>query len=60
MTQDEAFFVLGEKKWEAESSLRGIWAVGPPTHDGTLVVLGMAPTLEEAVEMALRSIAESA
>lgn len=55
MDTQTAFNTLDARDWAAEPSLNGLWAVGPEQEDGSLMVLGMAPTMEEAVEMALRS-----
>jgi hypothetical protein len=56
MTHTEACKVLKEKNWAAQSNWMGnLFAVGVEVEDGSLNVLGMAPTFTEAVDMALRS-----
>lgn len=55
----ESFRILDERNWAAEINGPGnLWAVGPEV-EGSMSVLGMGPTLEEAVEMALKSVSET-
>lgn len=43
------------KDWVAQVNTFGLWIVGPEIEDGTINVLGMGRTKEEAFEMAQRS-----
>jgi hypothetical protein len=55
MEHGEAFKILDERHWCAEVNKLGMWAVGPEDEAGLLNILGLAPDLEGAVQMALRS-----
>lgn len=41
--------------WVAQVNHFGLWIVGPEIGDGTINVIGMGRTKEEAYEMAQRS-----
>lgn len=47
--------LLSERNWVAQTNDFGLWVVGPEIEDGSINVLGMGRTCDEACEMALRS-----
>lgn len=47
--------ILEKNNWAADASPYGLWAVGPEMTDGSLNILGLGRTLEDACTMALKT-----